>query len=362
MDGHREAEDGMIDIVIPMHNDWDALLELLPELDEAAGAWEESVRVIVVDDGSLHHQPELVQEMGGLHHIREVRFCRLASNLGHQRAIAVGLVEAFRDGGAHAVAVMDCDGEDRPEDLDALLRALRADGERVVVAQRTRRSEPAWFRGAYHLYRLLFRMLTGRRIDFGNFLLIPRRFLESLVHAPGIWNHVASAVIRLRLPLTRVATVRGERSQGRSSMDPTGLVTHGLSAVSVFSDAVFVRVLLFSFALSAATAGGIGAVVGIRLFTDLAIPGWATNAAGLLFIIFLQAVILSAAAAVLLLNARSTEAMVPALDAERYVWERSVFGMEGGVGEASDGSPGEPVAPSAVDGSAADALSEGDRP
>lgn len=315
----------VIDIVIPVHNDWNSLQELLPAVDGVVADWDEEVRVLVVDDGSIHGPPDLAPAVAGLENLREVRVCRLASNLGHQRAIAVGLMEASRDGTADAVVVMDCDGEDRPEDLSALRRAHLEDRERVVVAQRTRRSEPWWFRVGYRFYRWGFGLLTGQRIDFGNFLLVPRRFLGSLAHSPGIWNHVASTVVRLRLPLTKVASARGERYAGRSSMNPIGLVTHGLSAMSVFSDAILVRILLFSFFLSLVTAGGIVAVVAVRLFTDLAIPGWATNAAGLLFIILLQGLILSAAAAVLLLNTRSRESIVPALDAGRYVWGRTVL-------------------------------------
>lgn len=336
----------VIDIVVPVHNDWDSFVELLPALNRVVAPWEEEVRVLAVDDGSTHPHPDLADELSELRYLREVRICRLASNLGHQRAIAVGLMEACRDGEADAVVVMDSDGEDRPQDLTALRTAFVEDGHRVVVAQRTRRSEPWWFRAAYRVYRLLFLILTGRRIDFGNFILVPRRFLESLAHSPGIWNHVASTVVRLRLPLARVASSRGERYAGRSRMDPIGLVTHGLSAMSVFSDAVFVRVLLFSFCLSAATALGIVGVVAIRLFTDLAIPGWATNAAGLLFIIFLQALILSAAAAVLLLNTRSQDSIIPALDAERYVWNRAVIRPREGLERAEAGADADGVSES----------------
>ena len=85
-----------------------------------------------------------------------------------------------------------------------------------------------------------------------------------------------------------------------------GLLVHGLSAVSVYSDIAFTRILVFSFGLAALTLGGIGVVVGIRFFTDLAIPGWATYTVAALVIVLLQTLMLSLGSVFLLLNNRST--------------------------------------------------------
>jgi polyisoprenyl-phosphate glycosyltransferase len=316
---------GKIAIVVPVYNDWASFVELVSALDAVVADWGQGVHLVAVDDGSIDRDDRLGEAFAGLSNLAEVTLCRLVSNLGHQRAIAVGLSELCRDEEVDAVIVMDSDGEDRPEDLPALKDAFLADPDRIVVAQRARRSEGWWFRVLYRLYRLTFLLLTGRRIDFGNFLLIPRRFIEPLTHSGLIWNHLASAVVRLRLPVRRVPTARGRRYAGTTKMNPVSLVIHGLSAMSVFSDTVFVRVLLVSLLLSLMTAAAIVAVVLIRLLTDLAIPGWASNAVGILFVIFLQAWILSAGAAVLLLTARSQRSVIPALDADRHVRDRSVL-------------------------------------
>jgi glycosyltransferase involved in cell wall biosynthesis len=69
----------------------------------------------------------------------DIQLIRLANNLGHQRAIAIGLVIAssFEDIGA--VVVMDADGEDRPEDVPRLLNAWGEEPNLIVVAQRSER-------------------------------------------------------------------------------------------------------------------------------------------------------------------------------------------------------------------------------
>ena len=69
---------------------------------------------------------------------------RLRRNLGHQRAIAIGLtyIQAQMTTAYEAVVVMDGDGEDAPEDVPRLLARLEAEGGRsIVFAERTRRSE-----------------------------------------------------------------------------------------------------------------------------------------------------------------------------------------------------------------------------
>ena len=75
---------------------------------------------------------------------------------------------------------MDADGEDRPEDVSRLAAAWSEDTNRIVVAQRGERSEGLAFRFFYAIYKLTFRIMTGQKIDFGNFCLLPRESLRAL--------------------------------------------------------------------------------------------------------------------------------------------------------------------------------------
>jgi hypothetical protein len=108
-------------------------------------------------------------------------------------------------------------------------------------------------------------------------------------------------------------------------MNFVSLVLHGLSAVSVYSDVAFARVLLFSLVLTLVAVVGIVAAVIIRLATVLAIPGWTTTVVGILSIVFLQALILSAAAVFLLLSNRSHASVIPVRIAPDYVTSSNVL-------------------------------------
>lgn len=306
-----------IAVVTPVLNDWDSLAHLLAALGEVAPSVGE-VSVIVVDDGSTEaaDTQALARAAEGL---QGAEIIRLACNLGHQRAIAVGLAELARREGLDIVVVMDADGEDRPEDILALLREHEAHPEAIIVAARAERSEDRTFRVLYQLYKAIFRASTGVTIDFGNFCLIPAALLPRLVARPEVWNHLAATVIRSRTPLRRVPTARGTRYAGRTTMNLVSLVTHGLSGISVFVSEVFVRFLGLSLVMVALCVAASVVSVAMRLFTGLATPGWATTVVGTSLVILLQLFTMTTALAFVMLSNRMAAPVIPALHAAHYV-------------------------------------------
>jgi hypothetical protein len=105
-------------------------------------------------------------------------------------------------------------------------------------------------------------------------------------------------------------------------MNLVSLVMHGLSAMAVYSDIIMVRLMLAASALSAVTFLGILGVVGVKLFTQLAIPGWASATAGLLIVILLQGLMLFTISAFTILNTRSMKVVVPRVDAASFILGR----------------------------------------
>lgn len=310
-------------IVTPVFEDWESVQELVVQLDAAFRAAEGlpalSLSVLAVDDGSVQARPAAGPRWAALGLVERIDVLRLAVNLGHQRAIALGLAQVEQAGRADAVVVMDADGEDRPEDAVRLVRLHLAHPGDVLLALRARRSEAPGFRFGYLLYRLGFRLLTGERIRFGNFSLVPRAALERLVANEDLWNHFAAAVTRSRLPLTMLETDRGTRYAGQSQMSWVSLVIHGLSAMSVHSDRVAARLILASAGVTVLATLAAVAVVGIKLFTALAIPGWASLTVGMLTVISLVGGTTASLLAFLTLQGRRLVTFLPRVDGQRYV-------------------------------------------
>lgn len=269
-------------ILMPLFNDWASAQILIPRIDKAVAAWQSRVTLVMVDDGSRDPMPEADQLIGDSTHIAEVRVIHLTRNRGHQRAIAVGLAYAHGRGDFSAVYVMDSDGEDPPEELEDLRRAGLQHPEAIITADRASRSEGPLFRLGYRCYRLLFRLLTGVAIRFGNFCRIPAVQLERLVYYADLWNSLSGCIKKSRLPTTGIPSHRAVRYIGPSKMNLMALVLHGLNAVAVFHETALVRMLLI-IALAAVVAA-VGWVA--SLF-------WSTAAAGAAWGLLLAMVLLT---------------------------------------------------------------------
>jgi glycosyltransferase involved in cell wall biosynthesis len=306
-------------ILLPVYNDWEALGKLLGMLDEVLSDHGGEYRVLVVDDGST--APAGAGFPGqAFTRLGRVDVLELRRNLGHQRAIAVGLAYVERRIPCRAVVVMDSDGEDNPADVPRLLKKFQQEGgKKIIFAARAKRSESWVFRVFYALYKVLHYLLTSKAVRVGNFSVVPAERLASLVVVSEMWSHYAAAVFKSRQPLDMIPTERARRLGGNSRMNFVNLVIHGLSAISVYGDLIGVRMLMLSFALIVLTLAGLGCVVAVRLLTDLAIPGWATFTAGLLLLALSQAVMFSLVFSFIILSDRQGASFLPRRDYAYYV-------------------------------------------
>ena len=311
-----------IAIVAPVLDDWVSFAMLLAEIADLFIGSDFAFHIYAVDDGSSVPFNADDVRLSEDSCILSIDVIRLAANLGHQRAIAVGLCAIAESTELDAVLVMDSDGQDRPVDIALLLASSSRSPRHVVLAKRWRRSESYAFRLWYSVYRLLFYALTGQPINFGNFCVLPITAVHRLVHMPELWNNLAASIMRSRLAYTTVPTVRGCRFAGRSRMNLVSLILHGLTAMSVYTDTIFVRILLAAVFVAATAGFGIAGVVGIRIATDLAIPGWATVAAGDLLIILLQTLVIVVAVTLTFLAGRSHRPFVPIVDCLHFVAHR----------------------------------------
>ncbi len=277
-----KPDDSSIVVVTPVYEDTEASTRLFTEL---AREFAVNVHVVAVDDGSIQAPVDVAAlERAGLNGV----VIRLKRNVGHQRAIAIGLnYVADELPEAERVVVMDSDGEDLPSTIHKLLASLDADDVEVVVAQRKSRVESLKFRAFYVVYKLLFRLLVGRNISFGNFMALKPVALQRLVLLPELWIHAASTVLTSKLRLTLCPLDRGIRYAGQSKMNFIGLVLHGFKGLMVFAEDVLVRI-----GVACSLVAGLailGVVIAVLLKAmGFATPGWFSMALGILFMVFLQ--------------------------------------------------------------------------
>lgn len=304
-------------ILVPVYNDWDSAIKLLEALNAVATEHKLLLQIKLVDDGSTIMHPGW--DTSELSHIGSLEKISLARNLGHQRAIAVGLSVLNSQDIEIPVVVMDCDGEDKPTDILRLLAQHDQHPDQIIFAQRAKRSESGLFRILYLFFKSVFWLLTGKKINFGNYCIIPAKLLQSVTYLQEIWNHFAAGIMHSTIQWITIPTTRGKRYAGESKMNLVGLVLHGLSAISVHIEIVYVRLLFFSFGLMLLDVLAFLVLVYIRFGTLLAIPGWATNVAIGLTMAMIQAILFLALLSFVVLSYRSSRMFIPAINYTDYL-------------------------------------------
>jgi polyisoprenyl-phosphate glycosyltransferase len=271
---HFVLDNRTIAIVLPVFDDLPSLRALLGDVEAAIHSAGLSAYLVIVDDGSPRSlDPDNLSAGGSL----PVQVIQLRRNVGHQRAIAIGLSHVVATELAPMIVIMDGDGEDQPTDIPKLISALTStEPGDIVVAKRASRSEGTLFGICYRVYRALFRFLTGYSISFGNFSAMPLKSARRLKAMPELWVSLPAAVLRSKLAIRPVATDRGRRYFGESKMRFVSLVLHGFSAIAVFADRALTRLAMgAAAAVILATLASFAAIV--MKIVGLASPGWATS-------------------------------------------------------------------------------------
>jgi len=269
-------------IVTPVYEDVEASSRLFKELATQFG---KDVFVVAVDDGSVRHPLSVDSlERAGV----SGAVLTLRRNMGHQRAISIGLAYASEHIQAEqAVVVMDSDGEDLPSTIPALLAQLDSDTVDVVVAQRKSRVETLRFKAFYAVYKRLFSLMTGHAISFGNFMALKATAVRRLVSMRELSIHVAGAVLASRSRTEVCPLDREPRYAGQSKMNFVGLALHGFKGLMVFAEDVLVRVGIACAGIAALSLFGIATAIILKLI-GFSTPGWFSIALGILVLMLLQ--------------------------------------------------------------------------
>lgn len=268
-------------VLMPVFEDQESFEILLVDLKKKIS---DEFLVVAVDDGSVRHplsaESFLKAGVAGV-------VITLKRNLGHQKAIAVGLsyiADKYPDA---YCCVMDSDGEDRAESVAQLFKDIIISNFDIIVATRKSRVESMRFKTFYFFYKHVFSVLTGRKISFGNFMALKPSAILRLSAMQELWVHVAASVLISRLRFEERKIARGPRYRGQSKMNFSGLVLHGFRALMVFAEDVLVRVGVMCMMIALLVVLAIIATVALKA-ANIATPGWFSIALGTLFLVLLQ--------------------------------------------------------------------------
>jgi dolichol-phosphate mannosyltransferase len=173
--GARGGDCPTVSVILPAYNESENLEPVLEELTGVLTREGLSFEILVVDDGSTDRTPEVVAELEA--RFPGMRGVRLRRNVGKSTALAAAFTEARGDN----VVLMDADGQDDPEGIPTLMRALDG-GLDLVTGRRSMRQDRPIKRMTSKLYNWVTARVSGvdgRDFNSG-FKAMRRRVADSL--------------------------------------------------------------------------------------------------------------------------------------------------------------------------------------
>ena len=220
-----------ISVVSPVYGCAGCLRELVSRLQTTLTAIGETWEIVLVDDASPDAAWPVARELGAAD--PRIKAIALSRNFGQHHAISAGLDFASGDW----VVVLDCDLQDRPEEI-ARLWAKAREGHDVVFAEREARQDGWLKRTLSRTFIALLNWLSGTTYDYrtANFGIYARAVVEA-VRSMGDPSPFFPIMVRWAgFRATSIPVQHDARGDGESSYTLRKLARLALETVLSHSD------------------------------------------------------------------------------------------------------------------------------
>lgn len=274
------ASTPFLSIVIPMHNEAEALDGLFatvtPILDSVTPDWE----IIAVNDGSRDDTLALLKERAQTEpRLRVIDFSR---NFGKEAALTAGIDHAS----GQAVIPLDADLQDPPELIPELVKEWQ-DGAQVVLAVRRNRPGDSWMKrhSASLFYRLINRVSTVTiPANAGDFRLMDREVVEAVKSIHERTRFMKGVFAWAGFRTVTVYYDRPERFAGTTSWNYWKLWSFALDGIFSFTT-VPLKIWTYLGAVIALTGFTYASLIILRtLIFGTDVPGYPSLMVAILFI------------------------------------------------------------------------------
>lgn len=273
-------------IVVPCFNEQEVLpetmlrLNVLQEKLVAAGKVRADSRTCYVDDGSRDRTWEFIE--AGAANDGRISGIKLSRNRGHQNALIAGLMNVDD---ADIVVSIDADLQDDVAAIERMVDAYLSGHDIVYGVRNLRTSDSVLKRAtAEWYYRLLALMGVDVVFNHADFRLMSRRALDALKDYHETNLFLRGIVPTLGYPSTVVMYERHERFAGESKYPlrkMLALAADGITSSSPVPLRIIAGLGLVVFLASVLVSCW---VLWVRLFTNNAVPGWASSVLPMYFL------------------------------------------------------------------------------
>ena len=260
-----------ISVVVPVYHAESCLEELYRRLKAALEPLTADFEIMLVEDcGGDRSWPLIVELAQRDPRVKGIQFSR---NFGQHYGITAGLDRCNGDW----VVVMDCDLQDRPEEIPRLY-AKAQEGHEIVVARRGKRSDPLLKRFSSWLYYSVFSWLADMDYDpqAGNFRILSRKVINNYRNMRERSRFFGSLINWMGFPFTSIDVQHDERFAGDSSYTFGKLWRLGAETIIAYSDKPLrIAVRLGFFIATCAFLYGLY-ILFLALFHGSPVTGWSS--------------------------------------------------------------------------------------
>ena len=257
-----------ISVVIPVYGCRAALTELYRRLVESVSKITNEFEIILVNDNCPQNSWEVIEELCA--NDKRVKGIELSRNFGQMRAILAGLDYAVGEW----IVVMDCDLQDRPEEIVRLYEKAMEGYDVVFARRKERRDNPIKVFLANQFYKV-YRFATEGNYDGAvcNFSIVKKNVIGNYCRMREQHRVYMMYIRWLGFRQTIIDVEHDARYEGKSSYSLKKRIDMAIELLTSQSDKILKLFVSFGFVMS---ISAFLAIIGLIIYhyTAQVAVGW----------------------------------------------------------------------------------------
>ena len=242
----KKEKDIHISVVSPVYKAELIVDELIKRLTNELSKITDKYEIILVEDGGPDNSWGKIEAQ--CKQDKHITGIKLSRNFGQHRAITAGLDYCTGEW----IIVMDCDLQDRPEEIPNLYKKAK-EGYDAVFARRELRQDSAIKKMSSYVFARFFTWLSGSNFDnsIANFGIYNRKVIESVNKMREPMRSFTPMVFWVGFNNTTIDVVHASRFEGKTSYNFRKLLRLALDISIAFSDKPLLLTIKLGLTISA---------------------------------------------------------------------------------------------------------------